>query len=178
MEGWPQGRLRSRAMFSSLSPLSSCCCCGVCTGTSFVAIIHFLACVAVVETYGSVWSPEGLLLVTMFALMGVPVTFAAMLGAWLKLESYVRAYLIYFLASFVSAWRYALQELTQLHRLLRCARRCVGPCGRVRLQHAAEGVRHAPVVVTSSCAQVLKFWAVQPQHHILKLIVDSAQDVL
>ncbi|CAK9088815.1 unnamed protein product [Durusdinium trenchii] len=99
-------------MFSSLSPLSSCCCCGVCTGTSFVAIIHFLACVAVVvnsilhfifhmETYGSVWSPEGLLLVTMFALMGVPVTFAAMLGAWLKLESYVRAYLIYFLASFV-----------------------------------------------------------------------------
>ncbi|CAK9098114.1 unnamed protein product [Durusdinium trenchii] len=111
-------------------------------------------------------TPRLLGLVTMFALMGVPVTFAAMLGAWLKLESYVRAYLIYFL------------ELTQLHRLLRCARRCVGPCGRVRLQHAAEGVRHAPVVVTSSCAQVLKFWAVQPQHHILKLIVDSAQEHL
>mmetsp|Transcript_40727 Transcript_40727/g.64072 ORF Transcript_40727/g.64072 Transcript_40727/m.64072 type:complete len:232 (+) Transcript_40727:65-760(+) len=100
-------------MLPSLKPLASCCCCGVSTGTSFIVIIHFLACVAVVvnsvflfvlpntkESF-AVWGPEGMLLFTMFAVMGLPVTVGGLFGSWLKVESYVRAYLLYLLATFL-----------------------------------------------------------------------------
>jgi len=62
------------------------------------SIFHF---VLRKETYGSVWSPEGLLLFTMFAVMGIPVTVGGFFGSWLKVEQYVRAYLLYLLATFL-----------------------------------------------------------------------------
>lgn len=68
------------------------------------------------------------------------------------------------------------EELGQVQQLLRCARRMVGPAASLQLHRMP--VANAPVVATSSCAQVLKFFVAQPKHHILKLILDSTQEHL
>lgn len=68
------------------------------------------------------------------------------------------------------------EELGQAQQLLRCARRMVGPAASLQLHRMP--VANAPVVATSSCAQVLKFFVAQPNHHILKLILDSTQEHL
>lgn len=68
------------------------------------------------------------------------------------------------------------EELGQAQQLLRCARRMVGPAASLQLHRMP--VANAPVVAASSCAQVLKFFVAQPNHHILKLILDSTQEHL
>eukprot|EP00439_Symbiodinium_sp_Y106_P004601 s3313_g1.t1 len=148
-----------------LSPLKSfCCSCSVNTGTGFIIILHFLACVAVIanivihflfhkETYGSkVWPPEALLGLTMFMLMGLPITVIGYMGVWQKWEPYVRVYLVYLLTTFVGA----------------------GPGGRTYARKVAP-VPGARLVASSCSAQVLKFWPAEPNRHLLRLILDSAQ---
>ncbi|CAJ1407327.1 unnamed protein product [Effrenium voratum] len=61
------------------------------------------------------------------------------------------------------------QELAQLRRLASLP--LAGPLAR---PYAVGG----GAKVSSSCAQVLKFWPVEPEHHILQLVVKSTQNHL
>jgi len=48
----------------------------------------------------TLWSPEVQMLLVMFFLMGLPIIFIGLVGVWQKLETHVRLYLYYFLATF------------------------------------------------------------------------------
>ncbi|CAE7812260.1 Mkks [Symbiodinium sp. CCMP2592] len=66
------------------------------------------------------------------------------------------------------------EELQELSSLLRAASLGAGPGGRTYARKVAP-VPGARLVASSCSAQVLKFWPAEPNHHLLRLILDSAQ---